>query len=180
MTARPCCGTEIGEPHEPGCPFEPREDRPPDYGGPVEVRVVEVPYPPITWPEAAWPTPEQAADWLTSMSREQLVRWCGELAGRLELGHRCFLQDHEGRLAVAAAQLRVADEAVAAMSRFAAWRRRLQVAAQAAVEIVAGQRDEARREAEEWRRRAYEEADHAGQEQLEPLPWEQPSEASSS
>lgn len=33
-----CCGTQITQPHVPGCIYEPRPDNPIDYAGPVIVK----------------------------------------------------------------------------------------------------------------------------------------------
>ncbi|TDO18130.1 hypothetical protein EV580_1312 [Mycobacterium sp. BK086] len=52
-----CCGTPITDPHTPGCAYEPREDNPVDYTGPVDVvdpvQTQEPPPPPTEVPAAA-------------------------------------------------------------------------------------------------------------------------------
>ena len=51
-----------------------------------------------TWPENVRPTPEQFADYLALISREERVEIAAVLLDAMDRADRCFLADHEGRL----------------------------------------------------------------------------------
>lgn len=49
---------------------------------------------PITWDENAEPTPEQLADWLQAVTREELVSFAGRMIELGEKANRCFVENH--------------------------------------------------------------------------------------
>lgn len=65
--------------------------------------------PPTPWPPETEPPTEQLADWLTSLSREQLVFVLAHQRQTWAQDSRCFIENHHGRLEQADAT--VADAA---------------------------------------------------------------------
>ena len=58
------------------------------------------------WPDNAWPTPEQFADWYIEQPREERVRLAEWVIFQGQASERCILQNHEGRIEQADAALR--------------------------------------------------------------------------
>ncbi|MCD4535661.1 hypothetical protein LRP67_16330 [Nocardioides sp. cx-169] len=63
-----------------------------------------------TWHENAHPTPEQLADYLAAISREKRIEVAEVLLDAMDRADRCFLADHEGRLAAIKAEMAAATQ----------------------------------------------------------------------
>ena len=62
------------------------------------------------WPEATEPPTEALADYLTSLTREQLLWLLERQRGVWAQDSRCFMEDHEGRVEHAERIIREAND----------------------------------------------------------------------
>lgn len=53
---------------------------------------------PWTWPDNAWPTPQQLADWLEVCTRKERVSLCRSMLVSAKTATRCIERDHEGTI----------------------------------------------------------------------------------
>ena len=70
---------------------------------------------PKTWPENAWPLPEQLADWLKVCTDEERLRYTTGATVASQEAVRCFEQNHDHRLAQATARAERAEAEAAGL-----------------------------------------------------------------